>query len=173
MAVEFYYTMAGIAYAIFVIQFIISQFFGDLDIDIDADGDPDFDSGSLVSFKGLLHFCMGFFGWLSLKNYQNAFSKYDWLIAVGIGILFVIVLFYLYKLCIKFQNIPITKHGEELIGTEGLVNFVTEDGAVINIYNNGEYMSLQCYNAVTNNPPFTAGQKVTIVAYQNNKYYIV
>ena len=34
----------------------------DTDIDVNADGNADIDMSSVLSFKGLIHFCMGF-GW--------------------------------------------------------------------------------------------------------------
>ncbi len=50
--------IAVVASAIFLIQFIMSIFFGDLDTDTDID----VDLSSAISFKGLTHFCIGF-GW--------------------------------------------------------------------------------------------------------------
>ena len=47
--------IAVVASAIFLIQFIMSIFFGDLDTDTDID----VDLSSAVSFKGLTHFCIG------------------------------------------------------------------------------------------------------------------
>ena len=66
---EWYYILGIISYGIFIVQFILSNLgFGDTDIDIDLDGDIDFDVSDLLSFKGLIHFLMGFSGWLSLKQ---------------------------------------------------------------------------------------------------------
>ena len=66
---EWYYVLGIISYGIFIVQFILSNLgFGDTDIDIDLDGNVDFDVSDLLSFKGLIHFLMGFSGWLSLKQ---------------------------------------------------------------------------------------------------------
>lgn len=50
--------VASVATAIFLFQFILSVFFGDLDTDAHLETDL----GSVISFKGLTHFCMGM-GW--------------------------------------------------------------------------------------------------------------
>ncbi len=55
---DVYYIIGGVAYGI--LQFIISWVAGELDVDFD--GDADFDIGDVVSFKGLIHFLMGFGG---------------------------------------------------------------------------------------------------------------
>jgi hypothetical protein len=50
---DVYYIIGGVAYGIFILQFIISWVAGELDVDVDFDGDADFDIGDVVSFKGL------------------------------------------------------------------------------------------------------------------------
>lgn len=59
---EIFMLTALVATGIFLLQFVISVFFGDLDMDVDGDANADFDLGSLFSFKGLVHFLIGF-GW--------------------------------------------------------------------------------------------------------------
>ncbi len=53
--------------SLFIIKLAISLFAGDIDIDIDFDGDSDFDTSSAFSFKGLIHFLMGFSSYLLLR----------------------------------------------------------------------------------------------------------
>ena len=66
---EWYYILGIISYSIFILQFILSNIgIGDSDIDIDCDGDSDFSINDLLSFKGLIHFAMGFSGWLMLDK---------------------------------------------------------------------------------------------------------
>lgn len=48
---DVYYVVGGVAYGIFILQFIISWVAGELDVDFD--GDADFDIGDVVSFKGI------------------------------------------------------------------------------------------------------------------------
>ena len=63
MISNIYYIIAGVAYSIFIMQFILSQFFGDFDVDTEAD----FSVSDIVSFKGLIHFCIGCFSYLSYQ----------------------------------------------------------------------------------------------------------
>lgn len=94
-----YYIIGGVAYGI--LQFIISWVAGELDVD----GDADFDIGDVVSFKGLIHFLMGFGGWTSIKQLLGyEITWIDWLIGFFIGLVF--VLYHLYKFCMKLQNFP-------------------------------------------------------------------
>ena len=58
MSSNIFLIIALVTTGIFVVQFILSIFFGDFD----ADADIDTDIGSVVSFKGLTHFGIGF-GW--------------------------------------------------------------------------------------------------------------
>ena len=64
MEANVYFFAALVSTGIFLLQFILSIFFGSMDTDIDvhADGNADIDMSSVLSFKGLIHFCMGF-GW--------------------------------------------------------------------------------------------------------------
>ena len=62
MEANVYFFAALVSTGIFLLQFILSIFFGsmDTDIDVNADGNADIDMSSVLSFKGLIHFCMGF-----------------------------------------------------------------------------------------------------------------
>lgn len=165
--INFYYLIAGIAYGIFILQFLISQFFGDVDVDIDADGDADFDITSLVSFKGLIHFCMGCFGWLSLKQFNMGHVTYmDWFLGFLIGIIFLIVLYFIYKLATKFNHVP--KTDSNLVGKTGIIKFVTEEGYCVSIINNGEVQELITYSNTKHN----SGEAITIKELVNGRYYI-
>ena len=65
MSSNIFLIIAVVTTGIFVIQFILSIFFGDIDADVDVDADI----SSMVSFKGLTHFGIGF-GWsFSGDNY--------------------------------------------------------------------------------------------------------
>ena len=52
MSSNIFLIIAVVTTGIFVIQFILSIFFGDIDADVDVDADI----SSMVSFKGLTHF---------------------------------------------------------------------------------------------------------------------
>jgi len=109
------YGITIVIYSVFIIRFILSWVGGDFDLDMDSD--MDLDLGDIVSFKGATHFLMGFFGWLSTANLVNhTILWYDYLIAFGIGIVFVIILFYLYKFMLKLECKPNILKEKQLIG---------------------------------------------------------
>ena len=66
MSSTIFLIIALVTTGIFVIQFILSIFFGDIDADVDVDTDI----SSVVSFKGLTHFGIGF-GWFMYLKYFN------------------------------------------------------------------------------------------------------
>ena len=72
MSSTIFLIIALVTTGIFVIQFVLSIFFGDIDADVDVDADI----SSVVSFKGLTHFGIGF-GWhmyLAVRNCALRFS---------------------------------------------------------------------------------------------------
>lgn len=97
-----------------VLKALISFVAGDMDIDFDADGDIDFDVSSMLSFKGILHFILGFATYLECtarlvtsnvdiaNNYH--FAWYSYLIAIVIGCLFTLLLGWLYNCMIKLNH---------------------------------------------------------------------
>ena len=110
---QIYYGFTIIIYGIFIIRFILSWIGGDFELDTDAD----VDLGDVVSFKGATHFLMGFFGWLSTKLLMtHSLEWYDYLIGFILGIIFVIILFYVYKFMMKLESMPILLTGKDLIG---------------------------------------------------------
>lgn len=120
---QYIYLATAIIYGIFIIRFILSWVGGDFDLDMDADGDVDL--GDIVSFKGATHFLMGFFGWLSAKSYTtHNVMWYDYLIAFALGIIFVIILYYVYKFLMKLENKPKVLSGKDFIGSTAKVYLV-------------------------------------------------
>ena len=103
---ETYYLLA----AIFVWHFLLFSSYSlglvaTLTLDVDLDGELDMDVSDIVSFKGLVHFVMGASGWLCIKHsVSHSIEWYDYLIALICGILFVVILYYLYKLCFFFKT---------------------------------------------------------------------
>ena len=116
---QIYYTIAVIVYGIFIIQFILSWVGADFDVDTDLD------LSDVVSFKGLTHFLMGFSGWLSVKSFTtHNVMWYDYLIAFILGVIFVIILYYVYKFLMKLENKPQILSNEDLIGSIAKVYLV-------------------------------------------------
>ena len=117
---QYIYLITTIIYGIFIIRFILSWVGGDFDLDMNTDGDVDL--GDIVSFKGITHFLMGFFGWLSTKSFTtHNIMWYDYLIAFILGVIFVIILYYVYKFLMKLENKPQVLSGKDLIGSTAKV----------------------------------------------------
>ena len=164
------YIVALVVYGIFIIRFILSWIGGDFDLD----GDFDIDVSDVVSFKGLTHFLMGASGWLSVKQYTtHSIMWYDYLIAFCVGILFIGMLFQLYKFMMKLESKPTILTGKDLIGSSAIIYNKTAYDGVLYKYditvNNGNgtierpAVSDQCYQI---------NDVVTIKEY-DGAYYII
>lgn len=110
---EWYYILFLFTLAIFIIKTIISLVFGDIDIDFDADGDVDFDVSSMLSFKGVLHFLLGFSSYLAITAKIDSantyfdpyqFSWVQYVAAILTGILFTYLLYKLYQFMMKLNH---------------------------------------------------------------------
>lgn len=167
-----YYILGGIAYGIFILQFIISWVAGEFDVDVNFDGDADFDISDVMSFKGAIHFLMGFGGWTSTKQLLgNEVTWIDWLVGFFIGLVFVFMLYHLYKFCMKLQNLPTREPLPNLVGRTAIiyVGFNTSHYLVF-VEINGCMQELDVYSI--NNIEYPNGTSVTIRKYEDNKLYI-
>lgn len=114
---SWYVILFVVTFTIFFVKLLISLFAGDFDLDVDFDGDTDCDLLSVFSFKGILHFLMGFSSYLcgrvylypvnlNVDNGYVLFSFVDYLLAFGCGIILFIVLYLCYKAAIKANCTP-------------------------------------------------------------------
>ena len=168
MIEQIYYAVALTVYSIFIIRFILSWVGADFDIDADVD------IGDVVSFKGLTHFLMGFSGWLSVKSYTtHNVMWYDYLIALILGVIFVILLYFVYKLLISLETKPQILSGKQLIGKTGKIYVILEPEDSIKKYiiTVGNGLGTQEYPAKSNNS-YKLGDEVVISDYVN-AYYII
>ena len=168
MIEQIYYAVALTVYSIFIIRFILSWIGADFDIDADID------IGDVVSFKGLTHFLMGFSGWLSVKSYiTHNVMWYDYLIALILGVIFVILLYFVYKFLISLETKPQILFGKQLIGKTGKIYVILEPEDSIKKYiiTVGNGLGTQEYPAKSNNS-YKLGDEVVISDYVN-AYYII
>lgn len=167
-----YYILGGIAYGIFILQFIISWVAGEFDVDVDFDGDADFDVSDVVSFKGFIHFFMGFGGWTSIKQLLGyEVTWIDWLIGFFIGLVFVFMLYHLYKFCTKLQNLPKDEPKTNLVGRTATIYVHLGEGrhlASVNI--SGALREVEVVSL--NKKIYPVNEPVTIRKYEDNKLYI-
>ena len=168
MIEQIYYAIALIVYSIFIIRFILSWVGADFDVEADVD------VSDIVSFKGLTHFLMGFSGWLSVKSYiTHNVMWYDYLIALILGVIFVILLYFVYKLLISLETKPQILFGKQLIGKTGKIYIILEPEDSIKKYiiTVGNGLGTQEYPAKSNNS-YKLGDEVVISDYVN-AYYII
>lgn len=102
------------------IQFILSIFFGDMDADVDVNADI----SSVVSFKGLTHFGIGF-GWYMYLAGNTEIQSY--IIAILIGLFFVFAVWFLYKKAYQLQQVNHTEQTDQLVGRECVIYFKQSD----------------------------------------------
>lgn len=162
--------IGGIAYSIFIIQFIMSLFGydADIDIDVDLDGNTDFSVSDLVSFKGLIHFIMGSSTYLYTHIYLgNPINIYTWIITVVVGIVFVIGLYYIYKLCMKLQHVP-SRETDISDRYVTIIRHVSELSYVGSATINGAYEEFDVESSI----PLEEGKQYKISKFNNNKIYI-
>lgn len=101
-----------VVWGIFLLKNIISWTFGDLDVDVDFDGDTDIDMSGMLSFKGILHFLLGFSTVLEAYAYSNTHSLtapfqipiFVYFFAIMGGIVCMMLLFYLYRLMMTLNH---------------------------------------------------------------------
>lgn len=102
MSHTFFLIIALVTTGIFLIQFVLSIFFGDLDADVDVDTDI----SSVVSFKGLTHFGIGF-GWYMYLAGNTEIQSY--VVGILVGLFFVFAAWFLYKKAYQLQQVNRTE----------------------------------------------------------------
>jgi hypothetical protein len=142
------------ASALFVLSTVGSLILGDIDVDVDVSADIDpgaLSASDLISFKGLLHFALGFSLVLTLMN------EVSWIsctIAVLTGLVFVVILYYLYNFVYTKlqQNLKYTDVINEMEATVYFWNeerktgevFLTLEGRPVTVtLENAEGMNLE------------------------------
>lgn len=161
-----YYILGIVSYSIFIIQFLLSNIgIGDTEFDVDIDGESDFDFSDLISFKGFVHFVMGFSGFLMLIEKVNVLTIS---IACVVGVALMFVLYLVYKLCMKFNSEPTVKAGSDLIGEVVMVYLPLSNGTCICKVNAPEYREITCQA----DTEVSVGDILSIKSYKDGIYYI-
>lgn len=120
MSSTIFLIIALVTTGIFAIQFILSIFFGDIDADVDVDADI----SSVVSFKGLTHFGIGF-GWYMYLAGNTEIQSY--VIGILVGLFFVLAVWFLYKKAYQLQQVNHTEQTDQLVGRECVIYFKQSD----------------------------------------------
>lgn len=172
-----WYTILFITvFTLFAVKLIMSWFAGDFEMDVDFDGIDDFDVSGAFSFKGLVHFLLGFSSYLFLRanmveidklNGVAQFGMMDYMFATIVGVILMFALFYGYKLALKANNS--SKNPSDLIDNSKGVIYIN--------LGNGQY-SVEAHTlaGTTNVTAFYTsddlepGTEVTLIKEGNNIY---
>lgn len=168
MSSNIFLTIAIVTTGIFLIQFIFSIFFGDFDTDVDMDTDVSADLSSVVSFKGLTHFGIGF-GWYMYL--QNNTEPVSYLIGIVIGLIFVFAVWFLYKKAYQLQQTNRSEKSEQLVGRECTIYFKHgERKYTVQIKRNGAMREADVISE--SDKSYQTGDKATILSYKDGILYI-
>lgn len=163
MTSTIFLTVAIVATAIFLVQFIVSIFFGDIDTDVDMDTDL----GSVISFKGLTHFCIGM-GWYMYISQGTDISSY--VVGILVGLVFVLVLWFLYKKAWQLQNENRPEKPEALLGRECTIYTQNGDRYVVQIAVNGALREMDVRSL--EGRKYRTGDRAVIVRFESGIMYI-
>ncbi|MEL5893511.1 hypothetical protein AAE250_08410 [Bacteroides sp. GD17] len=164
MSSNIFLIIALVTTGIFVIQFILSIFFGDIDADVDVD----VDLSSVVSFKGLTHFGIGF-GWYMFLVGSTELQNY----AVGIlvGLCFVFAVWFLYKKAYQLQQVNRSEKTEQLVGRECTIYFRQEEGRyTVQTRKDGAMREVDVVSET--GKAYQTGDKTVITTYKDGTLYI-
>lgn len=164
MSSNIFLIIAVVTTGIFVIQFILSVFFGDLD----ADADVDADISSVVSFKGLTHFGIGF-GWYMYLIGNTDIQSY--LIGILIGLFFVFAVWFLYKKAYQLQQVNKQEKTEQLVGRECTIYFKQGGGRyTVQASRDGAMREIDVISET--DKAYQTGDRTIITTYKNGTLYI-
>lgn len=168
-----YFYIAIFLTGLFIVQTVLSIIFGglDTDLDIDGDGSVDLDISGIISFKGLLHFGIGFsWGmWLMDGSLGKTLSI---IISIGLGLLMAVMLYFTYWGVIKLKKEVIPEKREDLVGRTSEIYFKdsAENEWIVFMKINGSLREIPVTSKSNKN--YASGEKVTIIEYKDGKYWI-
>ena len=143
---------------LFLLTSIGSIFFGDMDLDTDLEIDSGFLFSDVFSFKGLIHFTIGFSLTLTL---MGEFSILSTSIGVVAGIIFVLVLYYLYKFVYQKLHQSI-KYTTEINDMEAEVYYWDNKSKSGEVFITLEGRPVQISLVCTEDVKFEKGQKIMV-----------
>lgn len=156
---------ALVSTGVFLLQFILSLFLGDMDVDTDVSTDL----GEIISFKGLVHFGIGF-SWTMYLSHDTSWKSY--LLAILTGLAFVLILWKLYVSAYRLQKIRYKEDPKEIVGRRGTIYVNKGNGRyVIQVSLGGALRELDVVSA-SQNQSYQTEDAVTIIAFENGVYLI-
>lgn len=152
----------------FIVQFLMSVVFG---IDSDVDTSGDFEVSDLLSFKGLIHFGIGYSWWMVIHAQNSSWSTHA--VAFLLGSLVMVILWLTYWAVSKLKKEIVPELGKDLIGKAGEIytkNPYTREYSVL-IESNGALKEISGVRS-KGDTEIIAGHHVIIRDYIDGKYYI-
>ena len=164
MSSNIFLIIALVRTGIFAVQFVLSIFFGD----INADADIDTDISSVVSFKGLTHFGIGFGWYMYLQQDTDVIS---YIVGILVGLLFVFAVWYLYKKAYQLQQVNRSENTEQLVGRECTIYFNQGEGKyTVQVSRDGAMREVDVISETSK--VYRTGDKAIIAAYREGTLYI-
>ena len=164
MSHTFFLIIALVTTGIFLIQFVLSIFFGDLDADVDVDTDI----SSVVSFKGLTHFGIGF-GWDMCLAGNTEIQRY--VVGILVGLFFVFAAWFLYKKAYQLQKVNRTEQTDQLVGRECTIYFKQSDSKYT-VQTNRDGAMREVDVISESGKAYQTGDRTVITRYQDGTLYI-
>lgn len=175
-----YYILFFSVLCFLIIKSLFSQVMGEIEVDMDFDGEGDMNFSDILSFKGMLHFLLGFSSVLSATSFGNTrsltesyeLSWWVYLIAVLVGVVLVIGLYYLYKVMLKLNH----------YNTDN-PNFNNMRGSIYGIWPKEDYYPFRKYQVLVNTYQGThkiiaysthdlkIGEEVTVILNEEKNQY--
>ncbi len=166
---QVFWLIALLSSGLFLVQFFMSIFFGEMDMDLDGNADVDTDAGSMFSFKGLTHFGIGF-GWAMVLAGEMTWMSL--LVALATGVIFVFILWKTYKFAYSLQKTNHAEAPEAIVGRTATVYLNRHDGRyVVQVQVNGAKREFNVVSESASTANLT-GDNVVITKYEDGKYYI-
>lgn len=152
----------------FIVQFLLSVVFG---LDADTDTDTSLDISDFLSFKGIIHFGIGYSWWMVTHSGNTSWATHA--TAFLLGILVMTILWLTYWGASKLKKEIIPEIGETLVGRTCEIytkNPYTGEYTVL-VESNGAQKEI---SGVRTKGDFelVAGQRAIIKEYIDGKYYI-
>lgn len=164
MSSTIFLIIALVTTGIFAIQFVLSIFFGDMDADVDVDADI----SSVVSFKGLTHFGIGF-GWYMYLAGNTEIQSY--VTGILVGLFFVFAVWFLYKKAYQLQQVNHAERTDQLVGRECTIYFKQSDNRyTVQTSRDGAMREADVISE--SGKAYQTGDRTIITRYQDGVLYI-
>jgi uncharacterized membrane protein len=147
-----------VAGGFFLIFSVGSSFVGELELDTDVELDGGFLLSDFISFKGLLHFALGFLLTLTLWREVTVVSLG---VGVAAGLVFVGVLYYLYKMIYDKLQKSMT-YAQEIKDMDAEVYFWSEEQKIGEVFITLEGRPVTVTLQKAEGLDFKKGQKIKV-----------